>query len=53
MKLATFLIVLVFLVQVSCDDNSPTEPEGAGDFLIKNGNLTIGGTLDLPLISGP
>lgn len=53
MKLITFLIVVNFLVQVSCGENSPTGPEGAGDFLIKNGNLTIAGTMDLPLISGP
>lgn len=53
MKLTTFLIVLIFLVQVSCGENSPTGPEGAGDFLIKNGNLTIAGILDLPLTSGP
>ena len=49
--------VCVLLVLASCKKDSLTQnepaPKGAGDFLIKNGNVTIAGTLDLPTTGGP
>lgn len=50
--------VCVLFVLMSCKEDSPTPPDdeapkGAGDFSIKNGDVTITGTLDLPSTPGP
>jgi len=50
-------LVCAILVLTSCKNDSPTPPDdapkGAGDFSIKNGGVTITGTLDLPTTNGP
>lgn len=50
-------LVCVLFVLISCKNDSPTPPDeapkGAGDFSIKNGDVTITGTLDLPSTPGP
>lgn len=44
-------------MMTACKDDAPTPPDnapqGAGDFSIKNGAVTIVGTLDLPATPGP
>lgn len=51
------VVVGVILILSACKNDSPTPPneapKGAGDFSIKNGDITITGTLDLPSIPGP
>jgi pimeloyl-ACP methyl ester carboxylesterase len=55
--LAKIWFVGIFLFLISCKNDSATEPEpppeGPGDFFIKNGDVTIAGTLDLPASKGP
>lgn len=52
------LVCAVFIL-TACKNDSPTTPptevapKGAGDFSIKNGDVTITGTLDLPSTPGP
>jgi len=46
-------IGFMFLLLISCDENSPTAPKGSGDYFIESGNITIAGTLDLPPTDGP
>lgn len=52
-----FVVVGVILILSACKNDSPTPPneapKGAGDFSIKNGDITITGTLDLPSTPGP
>ncbi|NUO79985.1 alpha/beta fold hydrolase [candidate division KSB1 bacterium] len=53
------VLVCVTLILAACKNDSPTTPpendapKGAGDFAIKNGEVTIAGTLDLPSTPGP
>jgi pimeloyl-ACP methyl ester carboxylesterase len=53
------VLVCVTLILNACKNDSPTTPpadnapKGAGDFSIKNGDVTITGTLDLPTTPGP
>jgi pimeloyl-ACP methyl ester carboxylesterase len=53
------VLVCVTLILTACKNDSPTPPadddapKGAGDFSIKNGGVTITGTLDLPSTPGP
>jgi len=51
------VLVCAVLILSACKNDSPTPPneapKGAGDFAVKNGDVTITGTLDLPSTSGP
>lgn len=56
--LLRLMLMSAILILAACKDDSPTTPtdetpKGAGDFSIKNGDVTIAGTLDLPTTGGP
>ncbi len=56
--LLRLMLMSAILILAACKDDSPTTPtdetpKGAGDFSIKNGDVTIAGTLDLPSTPGP
>ncbi len=58
-KILNRLVLLsIIFALAGCKDDAPTPPnddtpKGAGDFSIKNGDVTITGTLDLPSTAGP
>lgn len=52
------VFISIIFTFVACKNDAPTPPgddapKGAGDFSIKNGDVTITGTLDLPATAGP
>lgn len=55
--LLRLVVVSAISILSACKNDSPTPPneapKGAGDFAIKNGDVTITGTLDLPSTAGP